>query len=77
VSLVKKKKNNNQGNGPGLNNNKRSRKGNNNNTNNNMQVKSYTREEWLALTDAQRAKIKALRAARKLLLLAINALLLA
>ena len=62
----KKNKNNNQSNGPGPNNNKRSRKGgNNNNTNNNMQVKSYTREEWLALTDVQHAKIKALRAARK------------
>ena len=62
----KKNKNNNQGNRPGPNNNKRSRKGgNNNNTNNNMQVKSYTREEWLALTDVQHAKIKALRAARK------------
>ena len=63
----KNKHNNNQGNGTGPNNNKRGRTGNNNNNANlnNVQVKSYTRDEWMALSDAQRAKIKALRAARK------------
>ncbi len=44
-------------------NNKRIRAGNNNFNPN--QVKSYTREEWMALSEDQRSKVKALCAAKK------------
>jgi hypothetical protein len=42
-----------------------SKRGRGHNNLNNIEAKSYTREEWLALSEEQRAKVKVLRTAKK------------